>query len=153
LAPDGPLFDAATWSRVVAASRQPGPRQWTSDCGGAPLSAHYVWGNGDRRVWPCPRHGATAATWSREWPAAALARAFGGRVVSVDVEGDDVWSLAVRNEHGRERFRFDDARRRLVAAIGGEPLPSPAARVLRVGDGFRAEGVGHGHRVGLCLAN
>jgi hypothetical protein len=153
VAPDEPLFDAATWSLVLAASRRPGPRQWTSDCGGAPLSAHFVWGNGDRRVWPCPRHAGAAETWSRAWPAAALARAFGGRVVSVDVDADDVWSLAVRTEHGLDRFRFDDARRRLVAAMGGEPLPSPAARVSRVTDGFRAEGVGRGHRVGLCLAN
>jgi hypothetical protein len=148
-----PAFDEATWSAVVAASRQAGPRQWSSHCGGAPLSAHFVWGSDDRRVWSCPRHAGPSASWTRDWPAAALARAFGGRVLSLDVEADDVWSLRVRTERGLEGFRFDDARRRLAAALGGEPLPSPATRVSRVTDGFRAEGVGRGHRVGLCLAN
>jgi hypothetical protein len=149
---DAPPFDEAAWALVLAASRRPGPREWSSHCGGAPLSAHFVWGNGDRRVWPCPRHAGAASAWSREWPAAALAEAFGGRVLDLDVDAGDVWSLRVRTERGLERFRFDDARRRLAAAVGGEPLPSPAARVSRITDGFRAEGVGRGHRVGLCLA-
>jgi hypothetical protein len=150
---DTPPFDEATWSAVVAASRHAGPSQWSTHCGGAPLSAHFVWGNGDRRVWSCPRHPGPSASWTRDWPAVALARAFGGRVLSLDVEADDVWSLRVRTERGLERFRFDDARRRLASAMGGGPLPAPAARVSRVTDGFRAEGVGRGHRVGLCLAN
>src|SRR4030095_15972988 len=58
---DAPPFDEAPWALALAAPRRPGPREWSSHCGGAPLSAHFVWGNGDRRVWPCPRHaGATS---------------------------------------------------------------------------------------------
>ncbi len=151
---EAPPLEAAIWARIVAAAREPGPHLWSSHCGGAPLSAHFVWGNGDRRVWPCARHATPTATWSRDWTAAALARAFAGRVLSLDVDtADGMWSLRVRTEHGEERLGFDDAHRRLDAAIGESALPSPAARVSRVTDGFRAEGLGDGHRVGFCLAN
>jgi hypothetical protein len=113
-----------------------------------------VWGNGDRRVWPCARHVAPAATWSRDWPAAAIARAFGERVRSIDVDEEGgMWSLRIRASGGEERLGFDEAHRRLDAAVGRDALPSPAARVSRVTDGFRAEGSGQGHRVGFCLAN
>jgi hypothetical protein len=151
---EAPPFDAAIWARIRDAARERGPHLWSSHCGGAPLSAHFVWGNGDRRAWPCARHTAPTATWSRDWRAASLARAFGGRVRSIDVDArDGVWSLRVRTERGEERVGFDEAHRRLAATIGGDALPSPAARVSHVTDGFRAEGSGHGHRVGFCLAN
>jgi stage II sporulation protein D len=147
-------LDAATWSRIRRAAREPGPHLWSSHCGGAPLSAHFVWGNGDRRVWSCARHVAPAASWSRDWPAAAIARAFGERVRSIDVDEESgMWSLRIRATGGEERLGFDEARRRLDAAVGRDALPSPAARVSRVTDGFRAEGSGLGHRVGFCLAN
>ena len=149
-----PPLDAASFARMAAAALEPGPHLWSSHCGGAPLSAHFVWGNGDRRVWKCPRHVEPTASWSREWPASSLARAFGGRLSSIRVDEEDgTWSLRLRTERGEERLGFDEAHRRLEAALGGDALPSPAARVSRVADGFRAEGVGRGHRVGLCLAN
>ncbi len=146
-------FDAAAWARIVARARQPGPHFWTSHCGGGPLSAHFVWGNGDDRVWPCPRH-AEAIPWSREWTDAVLARVFGARVSSLSVETDaGVWSLVARIGGREKRLRFDDAHRRMAEVLGAKALPSPATRVSRITDGFRVEGVGHGHRVGFCLAN
>ena len=149
-----PPFDAASWTRIVAAAREPGPHLWSSHCGGAPLSARFVWGSDDRRVWRCPRHANPAASWWRDWPAASVARALGARVSSIDVDAEEgTWSLLVRTERGIERLGFDEAHRRLGATIDGDALPSPATRVSRVADGFRAEGVGRGHRVGFCLAN
>jgi hypothetical protein len=151
---EAPPLEAASWARILAAAREPGPHLWSSHCGGAPLAAHFVWASGDRRVWSCDRHPAPTASWSRDWPAGALARAFGGRVLSLDVDTPGgTWSLRVATERGLERFGFDDAHRRLDAAIGASALPSPASRVSRIADGFRAEGLGHGHRVGICLAN
>jgi hypothetical protein len=146
-------IDPASWAGMLARAREPGPHFWTSHCGGAPLSAHFVWGNGDHRVFPCSRH-ATGTPWSREWKDTFLARAFGGPVRSLGVEAlDGQWSLVVLVDGHHERLRFDDARRRVAEVMGGQALPSPAARVSRVTDGFRVEGVGHGHRVGFCLAN
>ena len=46
---------------------------------------------------------------------------------------------------------YDDAHRALAAVLGWGALPSPPDRVTRTATGFRAEGVGAGHRVGLCL--
>lgn len=152
-AEDTPAFDAATWARILLLAKEPGPLQWTSHCGGAPLSAHFVWGNGDRRVWPCPRH-TRPAPWSREWPDRALARVFGSAVRSLEVvTRDGVWTLDVRTSANAKSLRFDDVHRGLATVLGQDALPSPATRVMRITDGFRVEGIGSGHRVGLCLAD
>ncbi|MFN7952470.1 MAG: hypothetical protein U0610_12160 [bacterium] len=149
------LVTPAEWERAKALAREDGPAVWTAHCGGMPLSPHAVWGNGDRRVWVCPRHGTTPTDpWSRTWSNEALARAFGGRVVEMALEEPDgVWTLRVRVAGGASRaLRYDEAHRELAAALGWDALPSPATRIAPSASGFRAEGFGHGHRVGLCLA-
>lgn len=146
-------FGDGDWAQVLAAAREPGPDQWTAHCGGAPLSPHAVWGSADRTVTPCPRHGSQDADpWTRAWPAAALAKAFGAPVLGMEITWPGgVWTLEVRTPDGTRRFRYDDAHRRLAAALGWDSLPSPADRVAPDGDGFTATGRGWGHRVGLCL--
>ena len=76
--------------------------------------------------------------------------------ISVDVV-DGQWMLRVRGQtRGSEPeprfFSYDEAHRRLKGRLGWDAMPSPASRVERTARGFRAEGVGFGHRVGLCLA-
>jgi hypothetical protein len=143
-----PGLDGETWGWIRAAAREHGPRLWTAHCGGAPLSAHAVWGNGDRSVSVCSRHAARRTPWTRRWSDEDLARAFGGPVASavvLDVGG--VWTLRV----GERELRFDEAHRRLAEVLGWDALPSPASRIRRLDGGWEAEGVGSGHRVGLCL--
>ncbi|MFN8092013.1 MAG: hypothetical protein U0599_07310 [Vicinamibacteria bacterium] len=142
------------WARMQALAREDGPDRWTSHCGGAPLPAAKVWGGSDHRVFACARHATTdRASWSRSWGTAEVARAFGGRVASLRVEdvGDDPWRLVVTTDAGRLSLSWDEAHARLAALLGWDALPSPADRVVPDGRGFRAEGRGLGHRVGLCL--
>jgi hypothetical protein len=140
------------YARMIAEARAPGPAQWSSDCGGRPLSAHEVWGNDDSRVWSCPRHRQPGPRWRRDWPDAVVERAFGSALGGLRVEPvDGVWSLAVESRDGVRALRYDEVHRRLATELGWGALPSPADRVFRVAGGWRAEGVGLGHRVGLCL--
>ena len=153
----------AEWSRAVRDARtQPnGTDLWSADCGGAPASPHFIWGGGDRRVTVCRRHSkASGRLWRREWSAADLAAVFGARPEAMDVATiDGQWFLKIRLP-GREASRhattltlaYDDVHSRLAARMGWDALPAPASRVSRSGAGFVAEGVGFGHRVGLCLA-
>jgi hypothetical protein len=138
---------------VVEHARTAGPAYWTSHCGGRPLSPHEVWGAGDRRVQACPLHdAATSRPWSRTWTDAALARAFDGTVSAMEVAPQDgVYRIGVRTPAGLQRLLYDDAHRRLASVLGWSALPSPPDRIVRTAGGFRAEGVGLGHRVGLCL--
>ena len=138
---------------MVEDSRRPGPLYWTSHCGGHPLSAWAGWGSGDRTAASCPLHRAgTSRPWSRSWPDDALARAFGGRVTRIEVAAEDgVLRLLVETPGQTRRLLYDDAHRALAAVLGWDALPSPPDRVTRAGAGYRAEGVGSGHRVGLCL--
>lgn len=149
------LLDDAAWARALAAAREPGPAFWTGHCGGAPLSPHAVWGNGDRRVASCPRHtGGASRPWSRAWSEAEVAAAFGEAVDDLSVEWPDgVWTLVVRAGGSSRPWRYDEAHRALAAALGWGALPSPATRVARASGGWKAEGFGLGHRVGLCLAD
>jgi hypothetical protein len=141
----------ASWGEIVLASREPGPRYWSSHCGGRPLAPHAVWGDRDRAVTRCPLHPSPTAHWRRFWPEHELARAFGGPVAAiVVVEVGGVWTLRVSGALGSRDLRYDDAHRWLDA-VARRALPSPATRVTRVAGGFLAEGVGFGHRVGLCL--
>jgi stage II sporulation protein D len=145
-------LDAATWEAIVRAASDPGPRQWTSHCGGRPLSAHAVWGSDDSRVWACSRHTNPSAAWSRRWSDADVRAAFGDRIRRVaitDVSG--VWKLAVETAAGTEVLGYDEAHRRLAAVLGWAALPSPATALVREARAWRAEGLGLGHRVGLCL--
>ncbi len=147
-----PLTDDE-WSRARALAHRPGPALITSHCGGQPLSELHVWGRGSGEALACPRHpnGPTAA-WQRPWPAAALRTAFGERVVGLRVDGSrGTWQLLVDTRAGSQRFSFDEAHRRLASVLGWDALPSPASRVRPQGEGYLAEGVGRGHRVGLCL--
>lgn len=149
----GPL-DEALWPQVLQEARRPGPDQWTSHCGGRPLSAHAVWGSGDRSSHACVLHGPGATRpWSRTWSRADLARAFGSPPRSLRVREDDgVWGLEVDTDAGGTRvLLYDEAHRQLAAVLGWGALPSPADRIFPSGSGWRGLGVGLGHRVGLCL--
>jgi len=148
-----PILDGPTWSRIERESRREGPRFFTGHCGGAPLSAHAVWGGGDRRVWRCDRHGPQdRASWARDWTDRALGRAFGAAVADLVVDqSDGVWRLRARTVEGERGLSYDQVHRLLAPVLGWDALPSPADRVRRVSGGFRAEGRGRGHRVGLCL--
>jgi hypothetical protein len=141
------------WTRIVEASRRPGPMHWTSHCGGRPLSAWAVWGSGDRTAEACPLHAAgTSRPWTRSWPGDAVARAFGGHVTRIEVAPEDgVFHLLVETPGATRSLLYDDAHRALAAVLGWDALPSPPDRVTRTATGFSAEGVGAGHRVGLCL--
>ena len=150
------------WSRAVREARaQPkGPDLWTADCGGDPVSPHFIWGGGDRRVIACPRHPkGSGRIWRREWPEADLIAVFGSKPQAIDVAiVDGQWVLKVRLASrvggGLETtiaLPYDEAHRRLAPRLGWDAMPAPAARVSRTGGGFIAEGVGFGHRAGLCL--
>jgi hypothetical protein len=152
---DGPLrpVDDEEWARIVEAARRPGPIHWTSHCGGRPLSEYEVWGRGDRGAPACPLHGGALSTpWIRLWPDDAVERAFGGRVMRMEVTLEDgVHRLLVESGGTTRRLLYDEAHRALASVLGWDALPSPPDRVTRTAAGFRAEGVGAGHRVGLCL--
>lgn len=145
--------DDDEWSRMVEASRRPGPSHWTTHCGGSPLSEYAVWGSGDRSAPSCPVHGgAPARPWTRFWPDDALARAFGGRVTRLEaIVEDGVHRLVVESGGTTRTLLYDEAHRALAPVLGWGGLPSPPDRITRTAAGYRAEGVGLGHRVGLCL--
>lgn len=150
--PDLPPLGDEEWQRAQALARLPGPALITSHCGGQPLSESYVWGRGSREATPCPRHSNPGAAWRRDWPGAALAAVFGAGVLDLRVDDSSgTWRLLVETAGGRRRLGFDEAHRLLAVALGWDALPSPASRVARSGQGWRAEGLGRGHRVGLCL--
>lgn len=148
-------LEGGTWARIRAEALRDGPRHFTGHCGGAPLSARFVWGSDDDRVWRCERHaGGDAAPWSRLWSEADASRALGATVTRLEVTtASGVWTLRARTPRGDLDLRYDDAHRRLAAVLGWDALPSPADRILRTAGGFRVEGVGSGHRVGLCLGD
>lgn len=147
-------LDDEAWRRVLALAARDGPSHFTGHCGGAPLSSFEVWGRGPREASRCPRHGpGNAAEWERFLPDAALARAFGGEVVSLRV----VASGGVRRARVETRERtvallYDDLHRALAPLLGWDALPSPPDSFARTAGGFLARGRGAGHRVGLCLA-
>jgi len=154
--PPGPWgFTDAEWVRVLEAARQPGPKLWTTHCGGQPLSPRALWGRGEGEAKPCPRHGpGQTRPWERTWKAPDLATAFGEPVTKVAVAWEaGVWNLQVTGPRGLRGLRYDEAHRRLARALGWEALPSPADAVEPVPGGWRARGVGSGHRVGLCLGD
>jgi len=146
-----------------------GPDHWTADCGGDPVSPHFIWGGGDRKVVACPRHPrGRGRVWRRDWSAPDLAAVFGSQAESIDVASvDGQWmltlTLAPRSPSGSPSapasrapttltLTYDEAHRRLASRMGWDAMPAPASRVSRTASGFVAEGVGFGHRVGLCLA-
>lgn len=147
----------AEWTRALAAARNDprGIDQWTADCGGEPASPHFLWGGGDRRVTACPRHRkGLGRIWKRTWPGADLAAIFGAVPAAIEVVTvDGQWFLRVTldSKTGALNLNYDDAHRRLAARLGWDAMPAPASRVTRGTQGFTAEGVGFGHRVGLCL--
>ena len=152
------------WSRAVNEARaEPrGPDLWTADCGGDPVSPHFIWGGGDRRVIACPRHPkGSGRVWRREWPEADLIAVFGSKPQAIDVTTiDGQWmlkmKLASRPAGGSTTtvaLPYDEAHRRLAQRMGWDAMPAPAARVSRTAGGFLAEGVGFGHRAGLCLGS
>ncbi len=146
-------LDDIEWSRGMAMAAEDGPAFWTGHCGGAPLSPHAVWGNGDRRVTVCPRHGSSSSRpWNRFWSEAEVRSAFGAPADGLSIDWPDgVWTLVVRAGDSPRSWHYDDAHRALAARLGWGALPSPATTVSRVSGGWRVAGVGLGHRVGLCL--
>ncbi|HJV22139.1 MAG TPA: hypothetical protein VJ570_05555, partial [Holophagaceae bacterium] len=112
-----------------------------------------VWGWGEAEATPCPRHATPTAGWVRTWPPEALMRAFGAEVQSIRLTPPtEPWGLVVLGTRARTTYGFDEVHRRIAAVLGWDALPSPADRVDLGPGGLRLEGVGQGHRVGLCLA-
>jgi len=143
----------ADWRSIQEAAQSPGPERWTAHCGGRPRSPRSVWGDGPDRAPPCPRHPEPTAPWTRSWTSAQAARAFGGTVARLEVgEEDGVWVLRATVAERVLRMKYDEAHRRIAAVLGWDALPSPAAQVEAGPDGFRLQGFGQGHQVGLCLA-
>jgi stage II sporulation protein D len=147
-------LDDEAWRRVLALAARDGPSHFTGHCGGAPLSSFEVWGRGSREASPCPRHGPDdAADWERFLPDAALARAFGGEVVSLGfVAAGGVRKTRVETKERTVALLYDDLHRALAPHLGWDALPSPPDSFGRTAGGFLARGRGAGHRVGLCLA-
>lgn len=143
----------ADWAAMQIAATRAGPALWTAHCGGRPLSPHAVWGHGDTAVQACPRHGPDQShPWMRGWKDADLAKAFGAPVRGLRIELEDgTWTLRIESDRAAWSLRYDDAHRRLATVLGWDALPSPADAIEAVPGGFRAHGVGWGHRVGLCL--
>ena len=170
LRPDAPVNDSTMsadltdgeWRDARAGLRLDpgGPDQWSADCGGDPVSPHFIWGNGDKHVTECPRHPrGLGKVWRREWQTADLAAVFGEVPGSIDVGVvDGQWMLKTRlpARPGASAktigLTYDQAHRRFAQRMGWDSMPAPATRVSRSASGFVAEGVGFGHRVGLCLA-
>jgi hypothetical protein len=147
-----PALSEEEWQRALAESRQLGPHLWTGHCGGHPLSERAVWGGANDAALPCPRHSAEADAWERHWPATAVARAFGGAVTRMEVsDREGQWVLLVWRDRQSESFTYDEAHRRIASVLGWDAMPSPGDRIEATGRGYRMTGVGHGHRVGLCL--
>ncbi len=145
----------ANWNAIRDLSARPGPALWTAHCGGSPLSPHTVWGHGDSTIQPCPRHGPEQSRpWTRNWKASDLARIFGVPVRDLRVETESgTWILRIESDRDTWTLRYDDAHRRLAMVLGWDALPSPADAIESIPGGFRAHGVGWGHRVGLCLGD
>ena len=141
------------WAAIRASSQQPGPRQWSSHCGGIPLSPHFLWGNGDWSITACPRHGGLPASpWQRLWKGSDLEKAFGVPVAALSVDpSNGVWLLKVRGPLDTRHYRYDEAHQRLATVMGWGALPSPAESISPTPAGFLVTGTGFGHRVGLCL--
>lgn len=156
---DFKALTAAEWTSILESARQPGPSQWTSHCGGTPLSPHRLWGFGDLEAPPCPRHGAglkgaNTRPWVRVWRTSEVEKAFGPSTRQLDI-GDEkgTWVLKVSGATSIRSLRYDEAHRALAAVLGWGALPSPADHIEPIPGGFRATGVGLGHRVGLCLGD
>jgi len=85
--------------------------------------------------------------------AARAAESFGAPVDGLEVGREaGVWVLRVRTGPVSRSYRYDQAHRLLAKVLGWGALPSPADTVEPVPGGFKAAGVGLGHRVGLSLA-
>jgi YD repeat-containing protein len=88
----------------------------------------------------------------RHWPAAEVARALGPGVADLEVGSDQgQWVLRVTDAQGTRQLTYDEAHRRLAQRLGWGALPSPAEHLEAGPGGWVAQGVGLGHRVGLCL--
>lgn len=146
-------LDDALWREIASQAGRPGPSQWTSHCGGAPLSAHYVWGSGSRSAGYCRLHGPSQTrAWTRLWEDADVEKAFGPGVRELRVvERDGAWRLRIETTDSTREWLYDQVHRRLAVPLDWGALPSPATKIARALGGFRATGVGLGHRVGLCL--
>ena len=83
-----------------------------------------------------------------------MTKAFGASVTQLDIGSEDgVWVLQVSGDFPKRVLRYDEAHRTLATVLGWGALPSPADHVEAIPGGFRATGLGLGHRVGLCLGD
>ena len=150
--PEPEPLGEADWGRIEALGKVPGPTFWTGHCGGRPLSTQHVWGWGEAVAAPCPRHSTVTAAWTRIWPRQALEKAFGPGIESMSLEPRaGPWGLTLIRKGGRKTYGYDEAHRCMAAVLGWDALPSPADQLELTEEGLRLQGVGQGHRVGLCL--
>ncbi len=150
--PEPEALSDGDWGRIEALAKVTGPAFWTAHCGGSPLSTQQVWGWGEASAAPCPRHVGPAAAWIRLWRRQDLERAFGSGIESISLEPQPgVWGLTFTQSGLRKTYGYDDVHRRIAAVLGWDALPSLADRVELTDEGLRLQGVGQGHRVGLCL--
>lgn len=145
-------IDDRDWDEMRAKARVKGPSQWSSHCGGHPLSPHRLWGQGDREAPPCLRHLGDQRPWRRTWSREAAESAFGAPIVRLETaEEDGKWVLRITGPGGTRTLDYDEAHRRIARILGWGALPSPADEIVSGAGGFLLKGVGLGHRVGLCL--
>lgn len=150
-----PYLDDEAWSRVRESARLPGPSTWSGHCGGEALSAHQLWGTGDRSQATCTRHSSpTAASWSRSLSDRDLGLVFGGDVEEIEaVERGGVLVTRVQVAGSTRFLLYDDLHRLVAERLGWQALPSPPDSFERTPGGWLVRGRGSGHRVGVCLAD
>lgn len=145
-------LDEGVWKSIQAEAVRPGPGYWTGHCGGHPLAPSQVWGGVPGDPQPCPRHREGEHPWERSWSRKEAERAFGPGITAMEVATvSGQWMLRLRRQDRVEHHPYDQAHRCLATVLGWSALPSPADRVEETPEGWRAEGTGLGHRVGLCL--
>lgn len=143
----------ALWAAMLKKGQEPGPAYWSTHCGGEPLSPHALWGNGDRNIQPCPHHPQPTPPWTRLWSHKVISKAFGNDAELSLEWPNGVWTLCVHQNGKTTRLNYDQAHRRIYTVLGWDALPSPARAIQKNDDGYVVEGVGFGHRIGLCLGS
>jgi SpoIID/LytB domain protein len=154
---------AATAGRVLLHDGAPAHVFYTASCGGYTERPSNVWpGSADASYLPSRPDDACGGepSWSAELRAADLVRA----LRAGNLKGDGLRGLRVggRDQSGRvARVRIDgfapaeisgeDFRSLVGRVLGWQHIKSTAFDIVRTASGFRFDGRGSGHGVGLCV--